>query len=167
MNERGLSAIISTVLIIGIGIVLTAVIWGIVDSLVEEKLDESKSCFNIFEKLKINEEYTCYDASENVLNLSIIRGDIEVDSLLIGITGETEGVTKEIFNASEIVSGVFFLGEDIALPETPVELPGKEGGKTYLITGINFEIEEIVIAPKINKNQCEAVDFLSDVFPCV
>ncbi len=166
MKKRGLSAIISTVLIVALAIIMIVVIWGVVNTLIDDKLGKAESCYGTFEKIKIDEDYTCYNSDDELLNISISREDIEIDSLTIGIWGESQVITKEIFNDSQIVSGVFYLGDDLS-GDSEVALPSKEGGKTYLVDGIDFEVKKIEIAPKINGNLCETVDYIDNIFPCI
>ncbi len=161
-NKKALSQVVSTVLLIALAIALIAGIWGTIQSFVEERLEKTESCYGIFEKIKINGEYTCYNSSDNILQISISRGEIEIDSLLVGISMETSSKTFTLTNQNITIEGVTNYPNN----STGVKLPSKEGGKTYYVYGIDSFPKKIELAPKINQNQCDVADSTSQINYC-
>ena len=85
-SKKGLSEIVSVVLILALVVALVGVVWGVVNNLVEEKISESESCFGIYGKATLNNDYTCYNSSSNELQFSVNVGDVDIDELLVGIS---------------------------------------------------------------------------------
>ena len=104
----------------------------------------------------------CYGKANQRIQLSISRSDIEIDSLLIGISMETFSETFTLTNQNITLEKV----TNYPSNSTGVELPSKEGGKTYYIYGIISQPEKIDIAPKINENQCDVSDSASRIDAC-
>ena len=161
-NKKALSQVVSTVLLIALTIALIAGIWGIVQSFVENRLEKTESCYGVFEEIKINDAYTCYDSGNNRVQLSISREDIEIDSLLIGISMETSSKTFTLTNQNITIEDV----TNYPSNSIGVALPSKEGGKTYYVYGIISQPEKIDIAPEINQNQCDVSDSSSQIDAC-
>ena len=161
-NKKALSQIVSAVVLILITLAAIAIIWGIVQSFVVKRLDKTKSCSGILNKIRINDEYTCYDEKTGLLQISIIREDVDVDSLLVGISMETYSETFTLTEEEVNLTNV----KNYPYETENVSLPSKEGGKTYYVYGINSIPEKIDLAPKINKNQCGVSDFTSNVVLC-
>ena len=161
-NKKALSQVVSTVLLIALTIALIAGIWGITQSFVENRLEKTGDCYGVFEKIIINDAYTCYDSDNNRVQISISRKDIEIDSLLIGISMETSSKTFTLTNQNITMEDV----TNYPSNSTGVELPSKEGGKTYYVYGITSQPEKIELAPEINQNQCDVSDSSSQIDAC-
>ncbi|OYT36798.1 hypothetical protein B6U91_00270, partial [Candidatus Pacearchaeota archaeon ex4484_71] len=78
-SKKALSAIVSTILIIAIVFVAGGIIFGIVKNVVDKNLKKSKSCFNLYDQITLNDEYTCYNSSGQYLEFSIDREEISLD----------------------------------------------------------------------------------------
>jgi uncharacterized membrane protein len=161
-NKKALSQVVSTVLLIALAIAMIAGIWGTTQSFVKDRLDKTESCYGLFEQIKINDEYTCYDSENERVQISISRSDIDIDSLLVGISMETSSKTFVLSSQNRILEEV----TNYPSNSTGVELPSKEGGKTYYVYGITSPPEKIELAPKINQNQCDVSDSSSQVDAC-
>ena len=48
-NKSGLSMVVSTLLLILLAVVMISIIWGVVNTLVDDEVNESESCFNIYD----------------------------------------------------------------------------------------------------------------------
>lgn len=171
MNKKGISGIIVTVILIALTMAVTIIVWTVVNNLVSEKLKEAKSCFGIFEKVIINNKYTCYDYSSYEVQFSINIGEIDVDEVLVSISGEAGSKSFKISNEEKVIDRLrYYFGTY----NSPVKLPGKEGGTTYVFnwTGAFSPGSEkkapnqIQIAPVINEKQCEVSDSLSEISNC-
>lgn len=166
INRKGLSGVITAVILIALTITLIGVIWSIVSKLVTEKIDESSSCFNLFDKITINDEFTCYDSSQGgSIQLSLSLKDVEPDRILISVV--SLGTSEQFFINSE--PGTVANVQTYPGLEDTISLPSNNSGKSYLIdlSGLGLgEPDSIEIAPEINGNQCEVSDSLNEIVAC-
>lgn len=161
-NKKGLSQVVSTVVLILLTVAIVAGVWATVQNLVEGRLDKTGACYGLFEKIKINSKYTCYDSTNSRMQVSISIGEVEIESLLISLSSESDSKTFELINSSKEIEGV----TNYPSNESGVSLPSKEGGKTYYVLNIDAIPEKIEIAPKVNGYQCDVVDSLPNVDIC-
>ena len=96
MKKKGLSDVISTVLLITLTVVLIGVVWVIVGGIVKDKTIAGTSCLDLFEKVKLNEEFTCYDAGTNTLRVSVDITDLDVDGILFSVSDLIKSKSFEI-----------------------------------------------------------------------
>jgi len=168
LNKKAISGIVTAVIMIALVMAAAIIVWAVVNNLVSEQLGEAESCFMIFGKVSINNRYTCYNSTENELQFSINIGDIDVDEVLVAISGEGTSKSFKISNTEQSIPNL------INYPSgTPtIKLPSKNGGLTYTydLTGGGFSMMEpdsIQIAPIIKGKQCETTDSLSDIDNCL
>ncbi len=83
MSKRGISGVVAAVILIALVMAATAIVWVVVNNLIETKLKGAESCLDIFEKATLNSRYTCYNSSSNRFLFSINLGDIDVDEILV------------------------------------------------------------------------------------
>jgi len=162
-NKRGLSTVVATVILIALAMTIVMVVWGVVVPLIKNQLKQTESCFGVFEKVTIGSMYTCYDFSSNEFQFSIDIGDIDVDEVVVLISGE--GITKSfrITNEEQVIP---YLGYYLSDSES-VKLPEKNAGLTYTARGFPDKPDLIQIAPVINGKQCEVSDSLSEIDNCL
>jgi len=164
MKKKGLSDVISTILLITLTIILVGVVWVVVGGILKEKTSASSSCVNSFDKIKLNEEYTCYDGNTNTLQVSIDISEVNLNGVIFSISDSTKSKSFEIVKEPTNVDGVS------AYDSNPLtSLPEADGGKTYIVSLSFFGItnpKEVRIAPKINNNQCEVSDSLNELKLC-
>jgi len=157
-NKKGLSAIVSSLLMVLLVIVIVGVVWGIVNNIIKDQTDTS--CFGNYGKIKFNNDYTCYNSLTNELQFSIDVGDIEVEKLIIDLVDidGSESIEIPTSNNPKIkrYNGVY--GETILLP-------AKNGGKTYVIKDYG-EIDSIRVSPFINGQRCEVSDSVNEFYDC-
>jgi hypothetical protein len=166
-NKKGLSTIISSMLIIILVFVVTAIIWTTYKNLVNNNLEKA-SCLDTFGKINIIGKYTCYDlnSSHPQFQFSIEKKDIEVDEIIVSINSVSESKTFSLTNTSTNIPGLRIY------PNTPaIIMPAKNSAKTYIVnlTAINFpsKPDEISVVPVLNGKQCEAVDVLNEIDSCI
>ncbi|MBS3086896.1 hypothetical protein J4422_04305 [Candidatus Pacearchaeota archaeon] len=165
-GKKGLSEIVSVVLILALTVTLVGIVWAVVNNLVEDNLSKS-SCFETFGKISINNDYTCYNSSSNELQFSISVGDVNLDELLIGVSAAGTSASFRL------TSGVTQVANLVAYPDrsTNVKLPGKNSGLTYLFNmgaaGLSGPAESIRIAPVIGNDQCEVSDAIEEIDNCL
>ena len=168
INKKGMSVIVGSMILILLVIVTSLVVWGIVGNLVDEELGDVESCFGIFDQVNLNDRYTCYDAANNYVQISIALGDISVDGVIIQIEGE--GTTKS-FTLTNEGQTIGALGDYISLDFglDSIFLPSENSGKTYVYdaSGVFSTTPDIIkIIPIINEKQCEMSDSLSQIDSC-
>lgn len=171
MRQRGMSVVIGTVLLLALVVVAAAIIWGLVTNMIENNLEDADTCFAALSDrlIRINDEYTCYDAVEDELRIAIDRDDVVLDSLLLSIANGEDRKSYTITEAGVSPEGDLFLPSD-----ADAELPGRGGGYTYRLRNVMGGVfpegdpipRAITISPKISGTQCEQVDSTLSVGNC-
>lgn len=178
-NKRGLSTVISVIILILLTLAVVSSVWVIVNNILNEKIDKSKACDLNFDKLTLNSEYTCQkkdNFGKNELQISINRGDIDLDEIKIFISNETDSSSFDLSDPSN--EKLFFwliLGGD-ADWSNPHPLLEKESGETYIysqsvafgfpktISGGTFQ--SIHIAPIIDEQECDISSSIKSIRQC-
>jgi len=163
-DKKGISAIIATVILIALAVAAIAIIWVYVKGMVEGELGEAGACFEIYDKVTLNDRFTCYDAvlEETIFSVSI--GDVEVDEILVGISAGGTSKSLRIKNDA----AVEYL--DMWPSSGDLKLPGKNEGLTYVL---NIEGAELIgppsiiqISPVIKGVQCDVSDSMVQIESC-
>lgn len=156
MNKRGLSEVVVTILIILLAIAAISVVWVTVNNIIKNQTSKSSACFSDFEDIQIDEKYTCVNLTSNKIELMIQRGDIELESIQVSISGEEKQVDFYIVNQEIPVTSSVIIG-----------LLKKNSAKKYSIDLEGFgNIESISIA-RINQGQtCSIADTIFNVPEC-
>ena len=162
MSKRGLSTIVTTVILVVMVFVLVSIVWTTVNNLITRSLEKAESCFGNFEKVTINNKYTCYNHTTNETQFSINIKEIDVDGAIISIS--VGGGTKSyaLTNDEQSIPG---LGP-YPSGSGSVKLPGKNAGLTYISSNFSEKPSSIQIAPIINEKQCEVSDSLFEIGFC-
>ncbi len=162
-HKKGLSLVIATLILVLLSLVLAGVVWGVVNKIIKEKVDEVNSCFGNFEKVTINNKYTCYNYSSKELQFSISIADISIDELIVSVSGDIQTQSFKITKSGSEISMV----KNYKSSDPIIKLPGENAGKTYLFNTTNIgKPSSIKIAPVINKKQCQASDELNTIDDC-
>ena len=164
-NKRGLSGIITAILMIALVMAAIVVVWTVVNNLVKGELENAESCVGSYGKVSINSLYTCYDTDAGTLQFSMIVRDVEVDAILISISSEGSTKSYTITDQAGPITDLTNYGSGTA----DIEIPDKNAGKTYVVdTGIFSDIPDLIeIAPIINGKQCDVSDSLPQVDDCL
>ncbi len=164
-NTKGLSGIVTAILMIALVMAAAVLIWGVVSSTIKKQVESTESCFGNFEKVTLNRIYTCYDYVNNYFRFSINIGDIDVEKVIVAVS--SEGTTKnyEITSEGGTISGLGNYPSPSFGAET-ISLPGKNEGKTYVSNEFSDVPDLIKIAPVIDGQQCEVSDSVSDIGSC-
>jgi FlaG/FlaF family flagellin (archaellin) len=165
-NKRGLSAVIATLILIALTMTVVLVVWGVVVPLVKEQLEETESCFGVFEKVIIDSMYTCYNFSSNRFQFSINIKDVDVDEVVVSISGEGATKSFKITNEQQTIPGLANYGST-GFGTDWIKLPEKNAGLTYIASGFPDKPDFIQIAPVINGKQCDVSDSLSNIDNCL
>jgi hypothetical protein len=164
-NSKGLSTIVITVILIALSMAALVIVWGFVSNFINKEIGSSESCFGNYDKVKLNKQYTCYEAlvgGEYNLRFSLGVGDIEVDSVVVSIYSANGYNSYKLTNENQIINGLIMYPSN----STQISLPGKNSGVTYLATGFDSKIDSIEIAPTINDNLCEVSDSFAEIDNC-
>ena len=161
-NRKALSAVITTLILIALVISAIAIVWVTVANLLTSRLDAAESCMNIFEKVEINELYTCYNSTSSKFQFSINIKDINLDEIIVSISGEGTTKSYTLTNEDQSISG---LGP-YPSGSGNVKLPGENSGLTYISSDFSSTPDSIKIAPVINGNQCEVSDSVLEIYLC-
>ena len=161
-NKRGISGVITAVILIALVMATITIVWVVVRNMVQGGLEDVESCFGSYGEVTINSGYTCYNSSSNRFQFSINIRDIDLDSVIVSISGEgtTKGYT--IRNIDEPITG---LGS-YPSGSGNVRLPSKNSGLTYMENTFTTKPDSIQIAPVINGKRCEFSDSLSEIDDC-
>lgn len=159
-NKKGLSDIIVILILIALVIVSIAIIWVVISKLINTSLEETSSCSEVFNKVEINELYTCYDSG--TFKFSINIQDLNVDKVVVSVAGN--GVTKNytLTNEAQAIPG---LGQSPS-GYGDVKLPEKNSGLTYISSDFSSIPDSIKISPVIGRNQCGVTDSLTKINDC-
>ena len=162
MNKKGISAIIATVILIALTMAVVAIVWGVVTNLVSEQLEESGSCFNIFGKIELNSAYTCYNTSNNEFLFSVNIGDLDVDKIVVSVSGQGTTKSYTITNEEQAIAGLTRYPGG----ESNITLPEKNAGLTYISDEFAERPDSIRVSPIIGETQCEVSDSIQPIESC-
>jgi len=155
IKNKALSPVIASIMLIALSVVVVGIIWTVVNNLIQGEIGTVESCFGNFDKVTIDRKYTCYDesTSPNQVQFLISIGDIDVDGVLVFITGEEGSGSFTITNEEQSISGLANFTSSFG---EPVKLPGKNEGITYIYRWNQIKPATFIeIAPIIKENQCE------------
>lgn len=164
MNKKGVSAIISIVLLIVLVVALAGFLLTTVRNLTEEKMEEA-SCFETLDKIKIDGSNTCYNKASEELRFLIEIKEIELDEILVSISSENKSKTFRLENQTKTIPNIRGSTGD------SVKMPSENSGSVYYFNAsaeddFNGDPELIVVAPVLNGEQCEETDKLSTISYC-
>lgn len=170
-NKRGLSEVISTLLIIILTIVALAGIWIFVQNFVVDTLGTAKKCSGITEKIAFGEG-TCYFYQENPekkeLHIQLNRKDLKMDGVLIAVTS-LSGESKSFKIMEDQSTKYTYVKELTGSYNIPLELVKEDEGKTYVFNlkdGSFGEPKTIELVPIIEKEYCSSVDLWNNIPKC-
>lgn len=156
-SKKALSSIVVTIFLVLLVIVLIGVIWSFVDSFVQEGIDSGEACFNVLDKVLIDNENTCYNLSSSQLKFAIKRKDIELDKIIVSIENQqsAEVLSLQETSKTEDYFTNYSKGEILVMP------PKKASYSYYFDTTEFGQPSRISIAPVVNGVNCEATDISS------
>jgi hypothetical protein len=167
MKKKGLSALITTLLLVGLTMIMAAIVWSIISDIAKEKMDESASCSDNFDKLNLNKKYTCYNSSGNELIFSIERKDLNIDEIIIHI-GLFNSSSKKISLTETSINLPYLSNYPSKTPG--VKIPSKNSGTTYILNvsaaGILDKPEFISLYPIISEKECPICDSIKEIADC-
>lgn len=163
-DKKGMSQIVATMLMIVLVLGVTTLVFNVVTNLVNEEIESSESCFGNFGKVTINKQYTCHDFDSNEFQFLINVGDVDIDGLLVSISGNSG--TKSFKITDEAIG---FVKTYNGLYVDEINPPNKNSGLTYIVNLSEIGIgsaDSVTIAPIIEGTQCGVSDSLSGIDNC-
>lgn len=163
-SKKAVSAVVTTMILIIISLAAVAVIWIAVNSIVKEGLENVQSCVDVIDKVQINELYTCYNSTGDEIWISISIGDIEVDNIIVSVSGGGTTGSFELSSTPGTITGLKNYSDGGSI----VFLPKENAGLTYIYdtSSIPGTLDLLEIIPVIKGSQCGVSDSLSDFSSC-
>lgn len=165
IKKRGLSGVVSVVVIIALVMAAGIMVWTFVENMVTDRMESTESCYEASDKVEINNDYTCYEITNDSLRLYISVKDISLDEILIAVNSEGPSKTITIGKQARNLEGI----SNYPSRSGAVAVPGKNEGSAYLITGLDGMSREnirVSISPSVNGNQCDTVDTVNNLWRC-
>ncbi len=162
IEKKAMSEVVTTIIMVVLVLALIAVVWGVINNMVNKELKNTEACFGNFNKVSINEAYTCYNLSSGGFDFSVSVGDTNVDKIIImlGSQGTTSSITLN--STSQNITGV----KNYPSNTTGVSAPGANSGKTYIYYGFSSAPEYIRVSPVIGGETCQESDSLTNIEDC-
>ena len=82
-NKRGISGVVTVVIMIALVMVATSIVWAVISKLMTSQIETTQSCFGNFGKVSINSRYTCYDDTQKKFRFSVNVGDVDLDGVVV------------------------------------------------------------------------------------
>ena len=164
-SKKGLSEVVTTVIIIAVSLAAIVIVWGFVSGFINSQIKSSESCFGNYDKVKINKQYTCYEplvGGGYNLRFSLGIGDIEIDKVIVSVYSSGSIKSYTITNENQTITGLKMYPSN----STQIILPEANSGLSYFATGFEGKIDSIDIAPMINDNQCDVSDSFAEIDNC-
>lgn len=162
-NRKGVSAVIATALLIGIVIVSIAVVWGVIKNILDDRTS-SASCLDTFEKVVIEDYYTCYNLTAGELKVSIERKDLDVESIVVAVYGKSQSQNFELPS-----TGYTYVRNYGGAYGGSLNIPNENSAVTYVVNitelGLGSDLA-VKISPTIEDTQCEVSDSIMNVENC-
>jgi len=143
-NRRGVSGIVTAVLLILVAIVAVALIAAFLVPFIKGTLDVSRECFDVLGSVEpVQSTRTCYDSTADSVTITVKRG---FDS-----GSELQGI---VFVAKAPGESKTFDSEDLGFI-----LPSAGAEKTYTINdvGLGLAVSSLEVAPKLTDQTCDGV----------
>ncbi|MCK5611762.1 hypothetical protein KAR91_58375 [Candidatus Pacearchaeota archaeon] len=162
INKKGVSGVVTVVILVALSVALVAIVWSVVQNMVESNLEQAESCSSLFTEkvVGLNNEYTCDDGSSIYFSVGV--GDVEIDAVLIKIEGKTASKTYKLNEVSSSPNLKLYTGQD-------AHAPGKNSDLTYNLSVAGEGLSppySIGVSPIINGNTCDEIDRINVIGSC-
>jgi len=155
IKKKGLSGVVTTIILVALVVVAITIIWAVINQVVKERLEGAEKCSDLFDKIKLNDVYTCNSMDNTQTQVSVNLEDVTVEKLIISISGQGNSESFDLENGvSNSVIKSF---------GTPIQLVEKNQGRTYVfntasILGTGITAETVKISPVIKGKTCGVMD---------
>ncbi len=146
-NNKGISAVVATVLIILITVAAVTIIWAAIIPMINNQLSRGTVCLDAMTQLTIeNKGYTCFNAGVDV-QVQVGHGSQD-----IGLTGVQVLVSDDVGDTTSYTES------------TLANLPGINGEKVITVSHTGADPQSVSIAPIVSiGGQEETCDALAPV----
>jgi hypothetical protein len=166
-HKKAVSGVLATVLLVGLVIVLMVLVWGFVNNFVNENTENSEKCYNAHDKIRLVDQFTCYNSSSKKLYFGIAIDDIELEGVSITVYSDMQSKTFYIPSSGNSISFLSFYGDERG---EPVNLPGPESSESYIFymdeAGLSSNPESIEITP-VFEEKCQISDTIYNIEECI
>jgi flagellin-like protein len=161
-NKKGISSIIATLLLIVLTIILVAVVWTVVNNFISPKISQSTSCYNAYNDVTLNNQYSCFNSSSNQVQFSLNIGSTSVSGVLVSISSAGQSKSFTITTTPQAISNLAnYDGSQ------QISLPGLNSGATYIYSWSGSDVPNSVeVAPLIKGQQCSSSDSIQKLDDC-
>jgi len=163
-NHKGLSTVVTTVLLIALGVIAATTVWIFVNNFIKNQT-QSSSCYGNYDKIMINGEYTCFNKTAPAnynLRFSLSVADVDIGRAVVSVYSASAIKSYEITNVSQTVAGLTMYPSGSA----NIILPGKNSGLTYQAIGFPEKIDSVKVAAYIGGTLCDTSDTVSEIESC-
>ena len=162
INKKGLSGVVTVVILVALSVALVAIVWGVVQNMIEGNLEQAGSCSSLFTEkvVELNDAYTC-DDGDNIY-FAIDVGNVEIDAVLVKVESGSQSKTYKLDSFSSSASLRLYRGEAAHMPDL-------NSGLTYNLSVSSEGLTgpyNLGIAPIINGNTCDEIDRINSIDSC-
>jgi hypothetical protein len=163
-KKKGLSGIITTMILIALSLAAVVMVWTFVNSMVQGQIKNSESCQGNYDKVKLNGEYTCYEhsGSNYYLRFSLSVGAVRPEQVVVAVSSSSAVKSYIITNTTGLVNGLIMYPSN----STSIVLPDKNAGLTYKTGIFTDKFDSVKIAPVFNGVQCDMSDSIVEISDC-
>jgi hypothetical protein len=165
-SKKAVSEIIVTVILIGLGIGAVAIAGAVINNMLSGKMKETSTCYNLYDKVKLNKEYTCYrydlSTKKYILEFSIGVDDVDIEGIKVAIKIK-DGTTKsfDLTNQAKTITDLKLWNGSLN-----VFMPLKNSGFKYILSNLNNATDSITIAPIKDGKLCSESDSMAEIEIC-
>lgn len=164
INRKGLSQIVSTVLLILISVGLVAGIWGVVHTFVSNQMDSAKACKNT-NLASINDIYTCYNQTNKYTVVSIGVGNTPISAMIVSVDYSGNSKSFKLENTSKEIKNFYYYVPGYGINTTAVKLPEVGSSRTFAIT-VTDQPDSIKIGAEVDGKLCGTSDSINNIPLC-
>ena len=161
IKKRGISEVVTTVIMIGLVLAAASIVWGVASSMINRNVEQSENCMNIFEKATIYKKATCYNVSSNEFYFFVETKDINVTKLIVSISGDSYSKSIEIPKKG----GYTNIKEFKNRYNSDLRAIGSNDGQRYVFN-ISSIPKIITVAPVVGGSQCGISDTVKNIGNC-
>lgn len=157
LTKRGLSGVVTTLLILLITIVGVSMIAAVLIPWVQSTLNNQKGCFNLKGELSFNEAKSCYNVSStsglNSTKINIVFGKLNLSEMSLWLETNDDYKMYRIKKGSSCCSSDVPPIKIITTTGSETLNLGKPGSEIYYIIN-NTIVKKAKVAPVINGKDC-------------
>ncbi len=169
-NNKGLSEVVTTVIMIALVMAAAAIIWGVVSSLIQKQTGNAEACFGNYDKVTLYGAGTCIEplkntAGDTILSVYINVADVMPDKIIVSISTASEAKSFEIPGTDINAAPYVVAYNTAALYNTQLLNITKNSGKRYLVK-LTSTPTLVTISPVIGGSQCGISDEIKEIATC-